>query len=268
MKDYVIELAAKQDGLNAKMNVMREYLQAYTLRVMQDEGLFHTTAFLGGTALRFLHDLPRYSEDLDFSTVKGKKHGFAALVKKIKEELVLAGYSVAVTYKDEETVQSAFVKFGGLLKDAGLSPFKEQNISLKIEIDTNPPDGAVFRTDIVNKYFPISFLSYDLPSLFAGKSHALLSRGYTKGRDFFDLGWYLSRWKDLKPNVALLNNALTQTGWKKEYPTENTWRHIVRDAVNKADWGVVKKDVENFLERPEDLSVFTKENVLKMLERV
>ncbi|MBU4376767.1 MAG: nucleotidyl transferase AbiEii/AbiGii toxin family protein [Candidatus Omnitrophica bacterium] len=267
MKDYVLELAAKQDGLNAKMNVMREYLQAYTLRIMQDEGLFHTTAFLGGTALRFLHDLPRYSEDIDFSTVKGKKHDFAALVKKIKEELVLAGYSVAVTYKDEKIVQSAFVKFDGLLKDAGLSPFKEQNISLKIEIDTNPPDGAIFRTDIVNKYFPISFLSYDLPSLFAGKSHALLSRGYTKGRDFFDLGWYLSKWKDLKPNIALLNNALTQTGWKQDYPTENTWRNIIGGAVNKADWGEVKKDVGNFLERPEDLSVFTKENVLKMLER-
>ena len=266
MKDYVLELAAKQDGLNAKTNVMREYLQAYTLRVMQDEGLFHTTAFLGGTALRFLHDLPRYSEDLDFSTVKGKKHDFAALVKKIKEELVLAGYSVAVTYKDEKTVQSAFVKFGGLLKDAGLSPFKEQNISLKIEIDTNPPDGAVFRTDIVNKYFPISFLSYDLSSLFAGKTHALLSRGYTKGRDFFDLGWYLSKWKDLKPNVALLNNALTQTGWKAGEVTEANWRDILYKAVKEADWNKVRRDVENFLENPSDLDVFKHENVLNLVK--
>ena len=72
---------------------------------------------------------------------------------------------------------------------------------------------------------------------------------------------------EISPNINLLANALKQTGWKKDYPTENTWRHIIRDAVNKADWGGVKKDVENFLERPEDLSVFTKENVLKLFER-
>ena len=265
MRDYVLELAAKQNGMNAKLNTMREYLQAYILRIMHEEGIFSFTAFIGGTALRFLHNLPRYSQDLNFSLETSKKLVFASLMKRIKDELSLAGYDISVTFNDEKTVQSAFIKFRGLMKDAGISAFAEQSLVVKIEIDTNPPQGAITETRVVNKYFPLSFLTYTKESLFAGKLHAVLSREYTKGRDFFDIGWYLSRWRDLSPNITLLTNALKQTGWKKEYPTENTWRNIVYEAVRKVDWRKVKKDVENFLERPQDLDIFTKENVINLL---
>ena len=54
MKSDLLLLVSKQEGLNAKMNMMREYLQAYALRIMYDNGVFRSTAFLGGTALRFL----------------------------------------------------------------------------------------------------------------------------------------------------------------------------------------------------------------------
>ncbi len=265
MKDYLLELVSKQSGYNAKLNAMREYLQAYTLRIMHDEGLFRTTAFLGGTALRFLHDLPRFSEDLDFSLAKEKDHQFSGLIRKVKEELVLAGYNVTATYNEEKTVCSSFVKFEGLMYEAGISPLKSQKFSIKIEIDTNPPEGAVLKTDIINKFFPISFLSYDLPSLFAGKIHALLSRRYTKGRDFFDLGWYLSKWKGLAPNLTLLENALKQTGWQGEIPSEETWRVLLGKVVQDTDWKKVKQDVENFLENPRDLEILTKENILGLL---
>jgi len=266
MKDYVLELVLKQSGFNAKLNIMREYLQAYILRVLHDEGMFRTTAFLGGTALRFLYELPRFSEDLDFSTVETKEHKFRDLVKKVKEELVQAGYTVSVTYNEGKTVNDAFIKFEGLMYEAGISPIKAQKFSVKLEIDTNPPAGAVVKTDIVNKYFPISFLSYDLSSLFAGKLNALLCRKYTKGRDFFDLGWYLSKWKDLSPNLILLKNGLEQMRWLGTVPTKDDWRDFIYKVVKEADWNKVKKDVENFLERPSDLSVFSKENVLNLLK--
>ncbi len=266
MRDYALELAAKQSGMNAKINVMREYLQAYVLRIMHDEGIFSATAFVGGTALRFLHGLPRFSEDLDFSATKGKGPAFASLLKKIKEELSLAGYSVTMAFNDEKTVNSAFIRFGGLMKDAGVSAFTAQNLSIKIEVDTNSPDGAALETQIVNKYFPISFLTYDRASLFAGKSHALLSRDYTKGRDLFDLGWYLSRWKGIVPNLALLNTALKQTGWKGAAVTSGNWRGLLYKAVKGTDWKKVRRDVENFLENPSDLDVFTQENVLGLLK--
>jgi predicted nucleotidyltransferase component of viral defense system len=267
MRDYVIQLASKEIGFNAKLNIMREYLQAYILRIMHDEGVFRSTAFLGGTALRFLYNLPRFSEDLDFSIVKKNKYKFTQIVKKIKAELELSGYNISVSYNDEKIVNDAFIKFEGLMYEIGISPIREQKFSIKIEMDTNSPKGANLTTQIVTKYFPISFLSYDLSSLFAGKLHALFSRKYTKGRDFFDIGWYLSKWTELTPNIVLLNNALKQTHWKEKLLAQKTWRDYLYQVVKKANWIKVKKDVENFLENPLDLNIFTQTNVLKLIKR-
>lgn len=265
MKDYALELAANQNGADAKLNIMREYLQAYMLRVMQNEGALRSAAFLGGTALRFLYNLPRFSEDLDFSLVKSGEYNFSALIKKIQYELTLAGYKVSLTYNDAKTVHSAFIKFEELMHDAAISPLKNQKFSIKLDIDMNPPRGAKLKTEIVNKYFPISFLSYTIESLFAGKLHALLSRKYTKGRDFFDLGWYISKWKGISPNIELLSNALIQTGWKKEIPTEKNWRKFISLVVCDTDWKKVNSDAERFLENTSDINIFTKETILELL---
>lgn len=272
MKDYCLELVAAQKSAAAKYNAMREYVQAVVLRIMHDKNVFQSTVFVGGTALRFLYDLPRFSEDLDFSSAAVEEpkrrmnvYSFADLMKIIKQELILAGYGADVSYNETKTVQNAFVKFEGLMYEAKLSPMKSQKFSIKIEIDTKPPEGAVLTTQIVNKFFPIAFLSYDLPSLLAGKIHALLSRKYTKGRDFFDIAWYLSRFKTLTPNFKFLHNALIQTGYAKNMPDENDWREYLSGVVEKSDWKIIHKDVVNFLENPKDMDVFTKENVLKII---
>jgi predicted nucleotidyltransferase component of viral defense system len=266
MKDYVLELVSTKTGFNTKLNFMREYLQASILRIMHDNKVFRSTAFLGGTALRFLYDLPRFSEDLDFSLTGKKLYGFVDLVIKIKQELELAGYDIYITYNDEKTVQYAMIKFDKLMYEAGLSPHRNQKFSIKIELDTKPPEGANLKTNIVNKYFPISFLSYDINSLFAGKLHALLNRKYTKGRDYFDLGWYLSRWKNITPNITLLQNALKQTDWREEIPSENTWQDLLYRVIQAADWQKVKEDVENFLENPSDINIFTKKDMLVLVK--
>lgn len=267
MKEFVLELASRQDSLNAKLNMMREYLQAYVLRVLNDEVFFRSAAFLGGTALRFLYDLPRFSEDLDFSLEEkdNKGYSFEHLIKKIKDEFVSAGYKISVSYNDQKTVQHAFLRFEELMYEAKISPLKNQKLSIKIEIDTNPPRGVIYKKDIINKYFPVAFLSYDLSSLFAGKLHAVFSRKYTKGRDFFDIGWYLSKWKNLSPNFLLLRNSLLQTGYNKEIPSEENWRSCLYAVVENTDWYKVREDVENFLEQPKDLEVFSKENVLSLI---
>ena len=265
MKDYVLELVSRKSGYNDKLNTMRESLQAYVLRVMHDEGVFRSTAFLGGTALRFLYDLPRFSEDLDFSSTGEQAFSFQSLLKKIISELSSAGYNVSVTYNDKKIVNSAFIKFSDLMFEAGISPLKSQKFSIKVDIDSNPPKGAVFTTQIVNKFFPISFLSFNVESLLAGKLHALVSRKYTKGRDYFDLGWYLSQWKGIEPNLILLKNSLKQTGWKSDFPEKSNWRNLICGVVEKADWKKIKQDVESFLENPSDLDILTKENILHLL---
>lgn len=267
MKDVVMELVAAQPSTSAKLNAMREYLQAYLLRLLHAQGVFRSAAFVGGTALRFLHQLPRFSEDLDFSLVKKGTVPFAKLLKILKEELRLAGYEITVVYKESKAVQYAFVKFERLLFETGLSPLENQLFSVKIEIDSNPPAGAGLETKLVTKYFPLAFLTHDLPSLFSGKIHALLSRRYTKGRDYFDLGWYLSRWPDLAPNLPFLKNALSQTGWKGKMPAEDNWKEILLAVVEKTDWKTVSKDVVAFLERPSDMAMITKDNVARLLSQ-
>lgn len=267
MKDYCLSLVAAKSGYNEKLNAMREYLQAYMLSFMYEGGLFRHAAFVGGTALRFLYNLPRFSEDLDFSQGSGKeKIKFSVLMKRIMRQLELAGYSAAASVSEEKAVQSAFVKFEGLMYEAGISPLKSQKFSIKIEIDSNPPQGAVLQTQIVTKYFPISFLSYEINSFFAGKLHALLSRKYAKGRDYFDLGWYLSKWKDIEPNLTFLTNALRQTGWDREYPEKDNWRDFISKVVEHTDWKKVLQDVEPFLENPSGMNIFSKENILQLLK--
>lgn len=266
MKDYCLSLAASQASIDQRSNVMREYVQAYLLNVLYEAGFFRNSAFVGGTALRFLYGLPRFSEDLDFSASGKEKMKFSELMRKLMRELKLAGYTATAVIKEDKTVQNAFVKFEGLLFEAGISPLKSQKLSVKIEIDANPPRGAVLEEKLVNKFFPINFLTYDKPSLFAGKAHALLSRKYTKGRDFFDLVWYLLAWKGLEPNFVMLNNALRQTGWEGEALSPGNWRMFIEKVVEKTDWKTVKSDVARFLDRPGDANIFNKENILKLLK--
>lgn len=265
MKDYCLALVAAKSGYNEKLNAMREYLQAYILSFMYEGGVFRHAAFVGGTALRFLHGLPRFSEGLDFSQVGKDKVNFGVLMSKITRELELAGYSVAILVKEDKTVNSAFIKFEALMHEAGISPLKSQKFSVKIEIDTNPPQGAVLEELLVNEYFPINFLAHDPASLFAGKVHAILSRKYTKGRDFFDLGWYLMTWKGIEPNFTQLNNALAQSKWHGPAISKVNWRKVVSDGVAKADWKKMRSDVEQFLERSRDIELLSQEAVLKML---
>ncbi|MFT5387868.1 MAG: putative nucleotidyltransferase component of viral defense system [Candidatus Omnitrophota bacterium] len=264
MKEHLLKLVRDTHVENDKLNIMREYLQAYALRALQDQGGFKYYAFIGGTALRFLYDLPRFSEDLDFYQVNQPDISFVDTLKYIKQEFVLAGYDLEVKHRDK-VVQTASFKFKGLLYETGLSPLKEQVFSIKMDVDTNPPEGAVLETKIVNKFFPISFLSFDLASLLAGKMHALLYRKYTKGRDYYDLSWYLSRYKDLSPNIELLKNALIQTHWEGEIPQSDNWRDFLSRVVEAADWDKIVKDVSPFLENQSDMNVLTKENVLSIV---
>jgi len=265
MKDYALQVASSSTGYNDKLNSLREYLQAYILRILFDDGFFDLNAFVGGTALRFLYRIPRFSEDLDFFLVGRELYPFEDGMLKLKQELDISGYDVTIKFNAGKTVQYALIGFVGIMFDAGISPHRNQKLSIKIDIDTRPPEGAVPATHISDLYFPLAYATYDLPSLFAGKLNALLCRSYTKGRDFFDLGWYLSRWPNLFPNFNFLQNGLRQAGWEDSFPSENDWRMRLLRVVETADWKMVEQDVTPFLERPADLNIFTRENVLQLL---
>ena len=111
--------------------------------------------------------------------------------------------------KSERNVHSSFLKFSGLLKELGISSLRDQKISIKIEIDTLPPQGGDIVTTLVNRTYMFSVTHFDLSSMYATKFHACFYRKFTKGRDFYDFIWYLT--KKVKPNYTLLNNAIKQT---------------------------------------------------------
>ena len=268
MKDYALQLVSSRTGYNEKLNCLREYLQAYVLRILFDDGFFDCCAFIGGTALRFGYRIPRFSEDLDFSAIGGELYPFESGMLKLKRELEISGYDLTIKYNLSKTVRYALIGFAGILFEAGISPHPNQKLSIKIDLDSRPPEGAVTATRISNVYFPLAYATYELSSLFAGKLNALLCRSSTKGRDFFDLGWYLSRWPHLSPNFVLLRNSLRQAGWEESFPSKADWRTILYGVVETADWKLVEADVTPFLERPADLKIFTQKNILQLLASV
>ncbi|MBI4316924.1 MAG: nucleotidyl transferase AbiEii/AbiGii toxin family protein [Chloroflexi bacterium] len=235
---------------------------------LQRAGAMIPLAFHGGTALRFLYSLPRYSEDLGFALERpGPGYDFRAYLRAVRSDLEREGYAVDVTVSDQKTVHSAFVRFIGLVYELRLSLHRDEVLRVKIEVDTNPPAGAILATSVVRRHVTLQLQHHDPASLLAGKLHAVLHRPYPKGRDIYDLLWYLSDRQWPAPNLAMLGNALQQTGWHGVQPTKDSWRHIVRQRIETVDWQRLVADVGPFLEDGLELAVFTRENLLQVLER-
>jgi predicted nucleotidyltransferase component of viral defense system len=267
MKDYLKQLISGGQARLLERGVVREYLQARILQSLQDSGAFLDWAFHGGTALRFLYSTPRYSEDLDFALVDpGRPHRFRGIVDKVRNIFEGENYAVGLKVNDRKIVVSAFVHFPGLLYELGISPHRAEVLSVKIELDTNPPSGAVTETSLVRRYVTLNLLHHDKSSLLAGKLHALLTRRYTKGRDLYDLVWYLADRTWPSPNVVFLNSALSQTGWDGPVITEENWRNIVAERLSRVKWDRAVEGVLPFLERQADLKLLTRENCLRLLQ--
>jgi hypothetical protein len=169
---------------------------------------------------------------------------------------------------DGKTVQSAFLRFRGLLHELGLSPHAAQALSVKLEVDTNPPAGATLETSIVRHHLTVLRLQHhDRASLLAGKLHALLQRSHVKGRDLFDVLWYLGDPGWPPPNLELLGNALEQTGWAGPDVTSESWREVVRGRISELAWDRVASDVRPFLEPGQQLDLLTRDTLLRLLEQ-
>lgn len=266
MKDFLTQLLTGIENQILARQVMREYLQALLLQSLQDRGAFSTWLFQGGTALRFLYSMPRFSEDLDFALIEpGAEDSFQENLDGAKKAFSAANYEVSLKFKVKKTVKSAFVRFRGLLHEFNLSPLESETVSIKVEVDTNPPMGAGADSTVVRRHIVLNLRHYDKASLLAGKLHAVMTRGYVKGRDIYDLIWYLSDRRWPPPNIELLRNALRQTNWTGPEVTAENWRNLLRQRIDEFNWERVLEDVQPFLERPDDIALITKENTLRLL---
>jgi len=207
-----------------RRDALREIVQELALLGLSRTSFFSRAAFYGGTALRIFHGLERFSEDLDFSLLSPDvDFSLDGYLGAVHDELAAWGFEMSVERKEKaagSAVQSAFIKGGTLIhliKVASIKPpvsgvHPDERLRIKLEIDTDPPAGASY--EIKHRLAPLPFpvRLYDLPSLFAGKLHALLCRGWkerVKGRDFFDYQWYLSN--AIPVNAAHLEARLRQS---------------------------------------------------------
>ena len=153
------------------------------------------------------------------------------------------------------------------MHELGLSPMPSETLSIKIEVDTNPPKGAVCQTTVVRRFVVLQLQHHDKASLLAGKLHAILQRPYTKGRDLFDLLWYLSNPAWSKPNFVLLNNALSQNNWQDEPMNEHNWKAKVLSKLRTLDWKDVTRDVLPFITGSFDLDLLQYDTFKSLLTK-
>lgn len=266
MKEEALELARRIADPGQRLNALREYLQALVLRSLHESEAFKCLAFVGGTALRFLYSLPRFSEDLDFSLDESAGYTPETWMSKIQRDLRLAGLDARVTLNDRKTVHVAWIKIGEVLKEVKLSGMAEQKLSIKLEVDTRPPRGAQTLNQIIERHRMFVVRCYDMPSLMAGKLHALITRKYPKGRDWYDLIWYRAQRPSPQPNLVLLQNALDQTEGSGTLDSAK-WEDYVKDKLMTLDIPKLRADVQPFLERTGDADLITRDNLEAVLRR-
>ena len=173
----------------AYRNALKEIVQEIALYGMSKSGFFQKGAFYGGTALRIFYGLHRFSEDMDFSLMyPDPSFALSDYLPAVEEELSAVGLKMYVEQKNKTKVtdiQSAFIKGGTLIQfisiqqtDEILIPsiHKQEQLKIKLEVDTNPPPGAGGELRYALRPVPYAVRLYDKPSLFAGKIHAVLCR--------------------------------------------------------------------------------------------
>jgi hypothetical protein len=260
MRDQALALARGSKEPGQALNLLREYLQTLILRSFHESEAFRNLAFVGGTALRFLYNLPRFSEDLDFSMVSEKGYAGMGWMSKVKRDLSLAGFDPHLTWNDRKVVHTGWIRLAGILHDAGISGMPDQKLAIKLEIDTRPPEGALYERSIITRTVTFLVQHYDLPSMMAGKLHAAITRKYIKGRDWYDLLWYRTQRPPIEPNSKFLQKALDQTHRSAKYDAHE-WQSLVRNRLASIDIKDITGDVNPFLEHPQDASLLTRENL-------
>jgi predicted nucleotidyltransferase component of viral defense system len=261
IKEYLGEESEK-----VKSHRLREFLQLLILDALHQKTYFRNISFLGGTALRILYKIKRYSEDLDFCMVSRGNYNFDELVSKVAKELQLNNLIVDVKMKQTiGAVKSCFFRFPGLLYNLGFSPLKDQKLAIKFEVDENPPANFATELTMLTDRFTIAINHFDKASLFAGKLHAILSRQYTKGRDYFDLIWFIS--SGIKPNIRFLESALEQTNNKKYKLSLAAIKERLCDKILETDFKAVIKDLKPFIIDEQALEHYSQDTFINLVRK-
>ena len=271
-------LSSQADYIRA----LREILEELALLGLWRAKFFDAAAFYGGTALRVLYGLERFSEDLDFSLLAVDR-GFelGKYTGALEREIRAFGFDVQTTADDSKkgAVRSAFLKANTIRElisietspdvVRGIPPGKL--IKIKLEIDTEPPAGFGTETRYLLQPVPFAVRVYESPDLFAGKVHALLFRRWTsrvKGRDWYDFVWFVGNRPEL--HVAHLEQRMRQSGdWQgEEQLTAAGVRGLLEDAIEALDVERARRQVEPYLQDLAPLDLWSKTFFRAIAQRV
>ncbi|MDY0271337.1 MAG: nucleotidyl transferase AbiEii/AbiGii toxin family protein [Advenella sp.] len=274
---------------NSSYDALREILQEIILLGLYDAGFFKHAAFYGGTALRILHNLPRFSEDLDFSLLESNP---AFNLHPYKEGMITAlkafGFDVTIELKNKtqkSAIASAFVKSNTIESLLNIDAptiitekiHRDQSVKIKLEVDTNPP--LEFKTENVIRLSPRAFSinAFTLPCLYAGKMHAILCRAWgnrPKGRDWYDLVWYIAHGVelDLQHLQARLQQSCKYLETNKigipEKLTKQNVKELLLKRISTLDVVQAKADVQPFIQDIRELDLWSREFFMTIIESI
>lgn len=252
------------------VNALREILQELALLGLWRSKFFEHAAFYGGTALRIMYGLDRYSEDLDFSLLKPladftlQPFGDALL-----REIMSFGFQVNFERRERSVhtaIESAFVKANtyrqlivietdhALLSD--MHP--QKTLRIKLEVDTDPPSGFNVESHYILQPIPFSIRAYSLPDLFAGKLHAILCRRWknrVKGRDWYDLVWYAGSHPEVRLNHLESRMRQTKDWITDENLTSDRFQQLLITSVEELDVDRARTEVAPFVRDARSLDI-------------
>jgi len=270
----------KPSSVDAYDRAFREVAQELMLLGLWRAKFFEHAAFYGGTALRLLHGLDRFSEGLDFSLLKADPDfRFDAYFDAIRRELEAFGLDADFQRREKESViESAFMKMN--TKKAMISigvpdritatvPFNRL-VKVKFEADTDPPPGFLTESKLLLEPSPFGVKVYSPDCLFAGKFHALLARswqGRVKGRDWFDLVFFVRR--DIPVHLPYLRSRLVVSGNSPvDALSGEDARGMLRGRIESLDVAMAKADVRTFIPDPSSLDLWSREFFLELAAKI
>ena len=249
------------DSDAARSQALREVMQEIALAGLYRRGFFSKAAFYGGTCLRIFHQLPRFSEDLDFSLLQPVPNfSLQPYLRGLEEEFAALGIGVGL---------SAFLKPTSTIIELAISGAKI--LKIKLEVDTDPPLGFSTEEQLLLEPFSCYVKCFSLADLFAGKMHAVLFRQWqqrVKGRDWFDLEWYVRQGVPLHLN-HLDERARQSDNWPADQPfTEATLQALLHERIERLDVANARIDIERFIADPQPLAIWSPDYFQQLARRI
>jgi predicted nucleotidyltransferase component of viral defense system len=279
IKEWIEEYSPQNE--EEILSALREIMQEITLAGLSRTDFFEKAAFYGGTALRIFYGLDRYSEDLDFSLLKPDlDFSIEPYFKAVLDEFKSLGLTVSIKEKKkmkQTAIDSAFLKAETIWKEIVLEDIiketgvrSNKTLKIKIEVDRQPPLNFKTEEKLLLRPFSFYVKCFTKSSLFSGKMHALLFRKWenrVKGRDWYDLEWYVK--KGIPLDVKhFLTRAKDTNNWQEDNISTEQIIELLDMKIKSVSFSSIKEDVVRFIKNDDVLNIWSPEYFKNLIEKI